>query len=109
MTLPEITIPATEAKNRFGELLEIVHREPVGISKKGRPVAVVLSIEEYTSILEKLAESKSPLDLLWLDEWMIRMDGRRETEVMDEADYYRHLDQKYGESSTCLRVSPRRF
>lgn len=29
----------TEAKNRFGELLEAAHREPVGICKKGRTVA----------------------------------------------------------------------
>ena len=42
-----ITIPATDAKNRFGELLEAVHREPVEISKKGRVVAVMLSARDY--------------------------------------------------------------
>ena len=38
---------ASEAKNRFGEMLDLARREPVQISKKGRSVAVVLSIEEY--------------------------------------------------------------
>ena len=38
---------ASEAKNRFGEMLDLARREPVQISKKGRGVAVVLSIEEF--------------------------------------------------------------
>ena len=40
-------MPAAEAKTKFGLLLDTVQREPVTISKKGRPVAVVVSIEEY--------------------------------------------------------------
>jgi prevent-host-death family protein len=38
---------ASEAKNRFGEMLDLARREPVQIAKKGRSVAVVLSIEEF--------------------------------------------------------------
>ena len=41
------TLGASEAKNRFGELLDLARREPVQIAKKGRNVAVVLSIEEF--------------------------------------------------------------
>ena len=36
-------IPAKEAKNRFGELLDSVQRQPVIITKKGRPVARMLA------------------------------------------------------------------
>ena len=36
-------IPAKEAKNRFGELLDAVQRQPVIITKKGRPVARMLA------------------------------------------------------------------
>lgn len=43
----KITMPAAEAKTKFGVLLDTVQREPVTISKKGRPVAVMMSIEEY--------------------------------------------------------------
>ena len=39
---------AVEAKNGFGRMIDIVQREPVVIEKKGRAVAVVLSMEEYT-------------------------------------------------------------
>jgi antitoxin Phd len=38
---------ASEAKNRFGQLLDLAIREPVQIEKKGRKVAVMLSIEEF--------------------------------------------------------------
>jgi prevent-host-death family protein len=41
------TLGASEAKNRFGEMLDLARREPVQIAKKGRSVAVVLSIEEF--------------------------------------------------------------
>jgi prevent-host-death family protein len=40
-------IAAREAKNEFGRLLDNAQREPVTIEKKGRPVAVLLSIIEY--------------------------------------------------------------
>ena len=36
-------VPAREAKNRFGELLDTVQRQPVIITKKGRPVARMIA------------------------------------------------------------------
>jgi prevent-host-death family protein len=46
------TLGASEAKNHFGELLDLARREPVKIAKKGRNVAVVLSIEEFERFSE---------------------------------------------------------
>ena len=46
------TLGASEAKNRFGEMLDFARREPVQIAKKGRNVAVVLSIEEFERFSE---------------------------------------------------------
>lgn len=43
----EKTIPAAEARTNFGTLLEKVQREPLTISKKGRPVAVLMSMDEF--------------------------------------------------------------
>jgi len=49
------SIAAKEAKTHFGELMDMVQREPVSIKKYGRPVAVVISAEEYKQIkLERL-------------------------------------------------------
>jgi antitoxin Phd len=41
------TMNATEAKNKFGELLDFAKLRPMKIEKNGRPVAVVVSAEEY--------------------------------------------------------------
>jgi len=45
-------IAATEAKNQFGHLLEMVLTKPVTIEKKGRPVAVILCFAEYQRLTE---------------------------------------------------------
>lgn len=42
-----VEISATDAKNRFGEVLELARKEPVRIQKNGRDVAVMLSAEDY--------------------------------------------------------------
>lgn len=41
------TITAKEAKNGFGRLIDNALAEPIAVAKHGRPVVVVLSIEEY--------------------------------------------------------------
>jgi antitoxin Phd len=38
---------AKEAKDNFGQLLDTAQKEPVEIQKKGRPVAVVVSLDEF--------------------------------------------------------------
>ena len=55
------TIAATEASNRFGKLLDLALQEPVTIEKKGRQVAVILSVEEYNrmeSAIEGLQDQR---------------------------------------------------
>ena len=49
---------ARDAKNSFGRLIDTARAEPVAVEKHGRPVVVVLSIEEY----ERLASLKDKDD-----------------------------------------------
>ena len=91
-----ITFTATDAKNHFGELLEAVHREPVEIDKKGRPVAVMISYNSYQEMREAMGKASSPSDLSWLSEWRKTAALTPEASSNDEADYYKHLDRKYG-------------
>jgi len=49
---------ATEAKNRFGQLLELAQAEPVFVQKDGRDVAVMLSAEQYRQLSESAAKPK---------------------------------------------------
>lgn len=40
-------VSAREAKHRFGQLIDEARAEPVVVEKHGRPVVVVLAVEEY--------------------------------------------------------------
>ena len=44
------SLSANEAKTHFGDLLLKAQRAPVQIKKNGKPVAVVISADEYESI-----------------------------------------------------------
>jgi prevent-host-death family protein len=44
------TFTANEAKNRFGELLDIVQRKPVRVTSRDRVVGVMVSIEDYEAM-----------------------------------------------------------
>lgn len=41
------TISAKEAKYQFGKLIDTARAGPVTVEKHGRPVVVVLAVEEY--------------------------------------------------------------
>ena len=43
-------LTANEAKTQFGDLLLKAQREPVQITRNGKPVAVVVSAEDYEQI-----------------------------------------------------------
>lgn len=43
-------LSANEAKTHFGELLIKAQRAPIQINKNGKPVAVVISAEDYESM-----------------------------------------------------------
>ncbi len=49
---------ASEAKNRFGELLESSATEPVVIRKNGRDVAVVVSKAEYDRRISQVSKQE---------------------------------------------------
>ena len=42
-----LTIPAREAKNRFGHVLEESQHEDVTIMRNGKPYSVVMSVRRY--------------------------------------------------------------
>jgi prevent-host-death family protein len=60
---------ANDAKKHFGKLLDTARREPVSVEKHGRPVAVMVSVEDYDE-LERIkhehlkAEVRAGLDQL---------------------------------------------
>lgn len=53
------TFTAAEAKNKFGELVDLARSTPVAITKYDRPVLVVLAIEEFERLqaIDRAADS----------------------------------------------------
>ena len=45
------TISARDAKTRFGELLDIMQREPVMVTKNNRPVGIMISMKDAADTL----------------------------------------------------------
>ena len=43
-------ISTEEAKSKFGQLLDKAQENPTAIMRQGKPVAVVLSVQEYESL-----------------------------------------------------------
>ena len=58
------TMAAKEAKNEFGRLIDTARAEHVTIEKHGRPVAVVLSVEEFVRLSAHQPTLKIPANEL---------------------------------------------
>jgi len=48
-----VTMTATDARNNIGKLWVTASREPVSVESAGRPIAIVLSPEEYDKITSR--------------------------------------------------------
>jgi antitoxin Phd len=46
------TMTSVEAQNHFGELLDAAQREPVTITRRGRPVAFMVSHQDMAELME---------------------------------------------------------
>jgi prevent-host-death family protein len=92
------TLPATEVKNRFGRVLREISKTggPIIVERDGKPVAVILSVSEYTRMQPQTDPAKVQLDLLeaafglWVgrpdidDEWLTDGRSRWESKWVDE-------------------------
>ena len=65
----EVTVTATDAKNRFGEMLSRVTKagEAVIVERQGRPNAALISIEEYRELRELQERRRRQEALLQLE------------------------------------------
>ncbi|MES9970318.1 MAG: type II toxin-antitoxin system Phd/YefM family antitoxin [Candidatus Thiodiazotropha sp.] len=50
---------AKDAKNGFGRLVDTARAEPVMVEKHGRPVVVVISVEEYERLTGEDCQAKN--------------------------------------------------
>jgi len=49
-----LTMTSLAAQNQFGLLIDTSQRQPVAVTRRGRPVAVVLSYEDYQASMQTI-------------------------------------------------------
>jgi prevent-host-death family protein len=65
-----ITLTSVEAQNRFGHLLDTAQREPVAITRHGRPAAFIVSPKDMEELLD--ARNRRSQAVAELEEWSAR-------------------------------------
>jgi prevent-host-death family protein len=61
---------SAEAQNSFGKLLDTVQREPVAITRHGRPTAFIVSPQEMDELLS--ARRRRSAAVAEFEEWSVR-------------------------------------
>jgi prevent-host-death family protein len=94
-----LAMPSAEAQNRFGELLDLSQREPVQITRRGRPVACVVSMQD----MEKWDTYRRQAAVQWFDDFHAKLDASRTSaqraavaNVSDEDIYAMVRDARHG-------------
>jgi len=54
------TLTAKDAKYGFGRLIDLARANPVAVAKHGRPVVVVMAVEEFERLKALDAPRRSP-------------------------------------------------
>jgi antitoxin Phd len=68
------TMTSVEAQNRFGHLLDTAQREPVAITRHGRPAAFIVSAQEMEELLN--ARRKRSQAVADLEAWTAQASKR---------------------------------
>ncbi len=59
------TLTAKEAKYGFGRLIDLARAEPVAVAKHGRPVVVVMAVEEFERLKSHDPKTEQPHPSTW--------------------------------------------
>lgn len=82
---PMQTISASEAKLHFGALVDKAQKGPITIEKKGRPVVVVISFEDYQEQFDKSpTQADKDKALAFLKKWSKKKPLQANTEQFED-------------------------
>jgi antitoxin Phd len=65
-----ISLTSVEAQNRFGQLLDMARREPVTVTRHGRPAAFIVSPQDMEDLLDVRARRSKAVAAL--EAWSAR-------------------------------------
>lgn len=82
-----ITVTSVEAQSRFGELIDRSQREPIEVTRRGRPVAYVVSghdMQELADVKKRREEAAR-----WYSQYRARVVAKPEVGELSDADVNR--------------------
>lgn len=79
-----ITVTSVEAQNRFGELIDRSQREPVEVTRRGRPVAYVVSEYDMKGLVD--VRKRREEAARWYTQYRQRITLQSEAPELSEAD-----------------------
>ena len=59
-----ISVTSVEAQNRFGQLLDMARREPVTVTRHGRPAAFIVSPQDMEELLDARVRRSNAVQVL---------------------------------------------
>ncbi len=65
-----ISVTSVEAQNRFGQLLDMARREPVTVTRHGRPAAFIVSPQDMEELLDVRVRRSKAVEAL--EAWSAR-------------------------------------
>ena len=65
-----ISVTSVEAQNRFGQLLDMARREPVTVTRHGRPAAFIVSPQDMEELLDVRVRRSKAVEAL--EAWSTR-------------------------------------
>jgi antitoxin Phd len=98
-----VTKTSAEAQNQFGQLLDLVQREPVAITRHGRPAAFIVSprdMEELMSLKQKRSNAVKALEA-WRGKYKDQISPEA-TKLTDE-----EINRMVHEERTAIRKAAR--
>ena len=79
-------LPVSEVKTKLSELVDVVERrdEPITITRNGKPVAIIVSKEEYDSWHETVEILRDPQFLREIRDGVRRLARTKRRQTIDE-------------------------
>jgi prevent-host-death family protein len=65
-----ISVTSAEAQNRFGQLLDMARREPVTVTRHGRPAAFIVSPQDMEELLDARVKRGKAVEAM--EDWTAR-------------------------------------
>lgn len=78
------TVTSVEAQNRFGQLLDMARREPVTVTRHGRPAAFIVSPQDMEELLDARVRRSKAVQAL--EAWSARASAQATPEAKELSD-----------------------